>query len=114
MAGLITTTKKHIHNMTANFGKTCMPWGQKRSVLAGCSGAFFFVPGVLGLNDDSSSHVMLLAFVVQSVLSVMSDYVATGRDSIWHGLDRWGASMMTVRCGTSNVLPSSNPLCPPP
>jgi hypothetical protein len=31
-----------------------------------------------------------------AVLSVMSDYVSTGRDSFWHGLDRWMSSMMTV------------------
>jgi hypothetical protein len=98
LAGLLATLRMHVHNMTAKFGKTCMPWGRKQSVWAGCSGAFFFVPGLFSLNEnDPSSYVMLLAFVVQSVLSVRSDYVCTGKDSVWHGLDRWGASMMTVR-----------------
>jgi len=26
----------------------------------------------------------------------MSDYVSTGRDSLWHGFDRWMSSIMTV------------------
>jgi len=94
--GLRANARAHVHNMTANFGRTCMPWGRKQSVWAGCSGGFFCVPGLFGLSADPSSHWMLVAFVAQAVLSVMSDYVATGRDSVWHGLDRWTATCMTM------------------
>jgi hypothetical protein len=74
-----------------------MPWGVKRSVAAGCSGALFALPGVVAFREnDTTTHVMLYAFAIQAVLSVMSDYVRTGRDSVWHGLDRWMSSGMTV------------------
>lgn len=96
--GFVATVRTHVRNMTLNFGKTCMPWGQRRSVLAGCSGAFFVLPGVFALREeDATTRRILLAFAAQAVLSVMSDYVSTGRDSVWHGLDRWMSSGMTVR-----------------
>ena len=96
--GFVATVRTHVRNMTLNFGKTCMPWGQRRSVLAGCSGAFFVLPGVFALREeDATTRRVLLAFAAQAVLSVMSDYVSTGRDSVWHGLDRWMSSGMTVR-----------------
>lgn len=96
--GFVATVRTHVRNMTLNFGKTCMPWGQRRSVLAGCSGAFFVLPGVFALREeDARTRRVLLAFAAQAVLSVMSDYVSTGRDSVWHGLDRWMSSGMTVR-----------------
>lgn len=104
--GLRANARTHVHNMTANFGRTCMPWGRKQSVWAGCSGGFFCVPGLFGLSADPSSHWMLVAFVAQAVLSVMSDYVATGRDSVWHGLDRWTATCMTVRAARGGVSPT--------
>lgn len=96
--GFVATAVSHVRNMTLNFGKTCMPWGQKRSVWAGCSGAGFVLPGIFAIRpEDSATHVVLAAFALQAVLSVMSDYVTTGRDSVWHGLDRWMSSGMTVR-----------------
>ena len=96
--GFVATAVSHVRNMTLNFGKTCMPWGQKRSVWAGCSGAGFVLPGIFALRpEDPATHVVLAAFALQAVLSVMSDYVTTGRDSVWHGLDRWMSSGMDVR-----------------
>lgn len=95
--GFAKTVTTHLRNMTSNFGRTCMPWGVKRSFAAGCSGALFALPGVVAFKeDDATTTAMLCAFVAQAVLSVMSDYVCTGRDSVWHGLDRWMSSGMTV------------------
>ena len=96
--GFRSIAHTHMHNMTAKrFGKTSLPWGPRRSLWAGGSGAFFFIPGLVGLNEHRTSHLLLLALVVQSVFSVMSDYVNSGRDSVWHGIDRYFASLMTVR-----------------
>jgi hypothetical protein len=95
----IATARAHVHNMTTNFGRTCMPWGPKRSLFAGGTGALFIVPGiVMYVHDPDAPHAVryLAAFALQAVLSVMSDYVMTGRHSVWHGMDRWYASGMTV------------------
>ncbi len=95
----IATARAHVHNMTTNFGRTCMPWGPKRSLFAGGTGALFIVPGiVMYVHDPDAPHAVryLAAFALQAVLSVMSDYVMTGRYSVWHGMDRWYASGMTV------------------
>lgn len=100
---VVAVPKAHLHNMTARFGKTSVPWGRRYSVWAGCSGALFVVPGLVGLNHDPSSVVVAACFLLQSVLSVQADYVHHGRDSVWHGLDRWFASMMTVGGGASSV-----------
>jgi hypothetical protein len=95
--GFQKTVTNHLRNMTLNFGKTCMPWGVKRSVCAGCSGVLFALPGVVAFREhDPLSTYILAAFITQALLSVMSDYVCTGRDSVWHGLDRWMSSVMTV------------------
>jgi len=96
--GFSRTVTTHLRNMTLNFGKTCMPWGVKRSVCAGCSGVLFVLPGVVAFReaDIENSRLVLVAFVTQAVLSVMSDYVSTGKDSLWHGLDRWMSSVMTI------------------
>lgn len=89
----------HLRNMTLNFGKTCVHFGGvKRSVCAGCSGVLFVLPGVVALRgaDIENSRLVLVAFITQAVLSVMSDYVSTGRNSFWHGLDRWMSTLMTI------------------
>ena len=96
---LLATARAHLHNMTVNFGRTCMPWGPKRSLFAGGTGALFVVPGlVMYTHDPGAPHAAayLAAFAAQAVFSVMSDYVMTGRNSVWHGVDRWYASGMTV------------------
>ena len=95
----LATARAHLHNMTVNFGRTCMPWGPKRSLFAGGTGALFAVPGlVMFAHDPGAPHAAayLAAFAAQAVFSVMSDYVMTGRNSVWHGVDRWYASGMTV------------------
>ena len=95
----LATARAHLHNMTVNFGRTCMPWGPKRSLFAGGTGALFVVPGlVMFAHDPGAPHAAayLAAFAAQAVFSVMSDYVMTGRNSVWHGVDRWYASGMTV------------------
>ena len=53
--GFVATVRTHVRNMTLNFGKTCMPWGQRRSVLAGCSGAFFVLPGVFARREADAT-----------------------------------------------------------
>ena len=95
----LATARAHLHNMTVNFGRTCMPWGPRRSLFAGGTGALFVVPGlVMFAHDPGAPHAAayLAAFAAQAVFSVMSDYVMTGRNSVWHGVDRWYASGMTV------------------
>jgi len=95
----LATARAHLHNMTVNFGRTCMPWGPRRSLFAGGTGALFVVPGlVMFAHDPGAPHAAayLAAFAAQAVFSVMSDYVMTGRNSVWHGVDRWFASGMTV------------------
>ena len=41
----LATARAHLHNMTVNFGRTCMPWGPKRSLFAGGTGALFVCRG---------------------------------------------------------------------
>ena len=88
--GFVATVRTHVRNMTLNFGKTCMPWGQA-GVLAGCS-APSSSPTCSPSARDATTRRVLLAFAARAVLSVMSDYVSTGRDSVWHGLDQWMSS----------------------
>ena len=66
---------------------------------AGGTGALFVVPGlVMFAHDPGAPHAAayLAAFAAQAVFSVMTDYVMIGRNSVWHGVDRWYASGMTV------------------
>ena len=72
-----------------------MPWGPRRSILAGGSGIFFFLPGVFATG--AMKGWIYLAFWIQGVVSFMSDYWTCGMDSAWHGADRWMATIMTVR-----------------
>jgi hypothetical protein len=65
---------------------------------------------VMYVHDPDAPHAVryLAAFALQAVLSVMSDYVMTGRHSVWHGMDRWYASGMTVSlfAPTPSIHPS--------
>ena len=61
--GFAKTVTTHLRNMTSNFGKTCMPWGVKRSVAAGCSGALFALPGLVAFKeDDGATTVMPVSY----------------------------------------------------
>ena len=60
-----------------------MKWIPGRSHLVGVSCFFYLLPALWGLCP---------LFFIQVLCSLMSDYIMTGKDSIWHPADRCVAS----------------------
>jgi len=80
--------------MTKSMCATSLPWRNRRSLILGMSCLCYLFPAVYVCVKGKLKST--IAWILQAVVSFLSDFVYSGVNSVSHALDRWLAVGMTL------------------
>lgn len=81
--------------MNEKFSETSIPWLSK-SKWIGYSSVCYFLPPVMLKVTSLPLVFLLMALLVQPIVSFYSDYLWSGKRHISHGLDRWLSTSLII------------------